>query len=88
MVTSFKYLDRVLLVADDEWLTVVQNVVKLQTVWWIMSKILIRKVERPRISIFFFKSIIQSVLLFDAESWVVTHHMIWYLRGFQDHMAR
>ena len=88
MVTSFKYLDRVLLVADDEWLTVFQNVVKAQTVWWIMSKILIRKVERPRISGFFFKSIIQSVLLFDAESWVVTPHMIWYLRGFQDHIIR
>ena len=59
MFTSFKYLGRVLLVADDEWLTVVQNVVKVQTVWWIMSKILVRKVERPRISRFFFKSLIQ-----------------------------
>ena len=88
MVISFKYLGRVLLVADDEWLTVVQNVVKARTVWWRMSKILSRKVARPRISGFFFKSIIQSVLLFDAESWVVTPHMIWYLRGFQDHIIR
>ena len=82
MVTSFKYLGRVLLVADYEWLTVVRNVVKARTVWWRMSKILSRKVVRQRISRFFFKSIIQSVLLFDAESWVVTPHMIWYLRGF------
>ena len=88
MVTSFKYLDRVLLVADDEWLTVVQNVVKAQTVWWIMSKILIRKVERPRISRFFFKSITQSVLLFDTESWLVNPHMGRYLGGFQEQVAR
>ena len=85
MMTSFKYLGRVLLVADDEWLTVVQNVVKVRTVWWRMSKILSRKVARLHISGFFLKFIIQSVLLFDAESWVVTPHMIWYLRGFQDH---
>ena len=34
MVTSFNYLGRVLLVADDDWTTVVQNLVKAQMVWW------------------------------------------------------
>ena len=40
MVTSFKYLGRVLWVADDDWTTVVLNVVKARPVWWRMSKIL------------------------------------------------
>ena len=88
VVTSFKYLGRVLLMADDDWMTVIRNILKARTVWWIMSKILSREGVRPRVSVFFFKSIIQLVLLFDAESWVVTPHMVWYLRGFQDHMAR
>ena len=40
MVTSFNYMGRVLSVADDDWPTMVQNLVKAQTVWWRMSRIL------------------------------------------------
>ena len=58
MVTSFKYLGRVLWVADDELMMVVLNVVKARPVWWIMSKILSWEGARPRISGFFFKFII------------------------------
>ena len=58
MVTSFKYLGRVLLVADDDWPTVVQNLVKAQTVWWRIFKILSREGARPRVSGFVFKAVI------------------------------
>ena len=88
MVKSFKYLGRVLLVADDDWPTVVRDLVKAQTVWWRMSKILSREGARPQVSGYFFKSVIQLVLLFDAEFWVVTPHMVWDLRGSQYQMAR
>ena len=88
MLTYFKYLGRVLLVADYEWLMVVQNVVKVRTVWWRMSKILRWEVVRPRIYGFFFKSIILSVVLFDADYLVVTPHIGQDLSGLQDHMAR
>ena len=64
MMTSFKYLGRVILVAYDDWMTVVLNVVKARPVWWRMSKILSWEGARPRISGFFFKLVIQSVLLF------------------------
>ena len=36
-----------------------------------MSRILIREGARPRVSGFLFKSAVQSVLLFGAETWVV-----------------
>ena len=88
VVTSFKYLERVISMLDDDWMTVIRNILKARTVWWIMSKILSREGVRPRVSVFFFKSIIQLVLLFDADSWVVTPHMVWDLRGFQDYMTR
>ena len=42
----------------------------------------------PRVSRFFFKSIIQSVLLFGAETWVVTPRMGLLLGGFQDQVAQ
>ena len=36
-----------------------------------MSRILIREGAKPRVYVFFFKSIVQSVLLFGAETWVI-----------------
>ena len=57
---------------------------KAWMVWQRMSKILSREGARPRISGFFFKFVVQLVLLFSAETWVVTPHMVRYLVGFQE----
>ena len=59
MVTSFRYLGRVISVADDDWTSVVPNMAKVQTAWRRMRSILSREVVRPRVSGFFFKSIVQ-----------------------------
>ena len=75
MVTSFKYLGRVLLAADDDWPSVVQKFVKAQMVWQRISSILIMKGARPRVSGFFFKAVVHSVLIFVANTWVVNPHM-------------
>ena len=88
MVTSFNYLVRFLLVVSDDWLTVVQNLVTAQSVWWRILKILSREGARPRVSGFFFKAVIQSVLLFNADSWFVNTHIGRDLRGFQDLVKR
>ena len=77
-----------ILVADNDWPKVIRNLVKARTVWWRMSKILSREGARLQVPGFFFKSIIQLVLLSDAESWVVTTHMGRYLRGFQDQVVK
>ena len=53
-----------------------------------MSRILSREGARPQVSGFFFKAIVQSVLIFDAEMWVVTPHIGRFLGGFQDQVAR
>ena len=87
MVLFFKYLRRVPSAADYDCLEVVKNLVKLQTVSRRMSRITSREGEGPRVSIFFFKSVVQLVLIFVAETWVVTPRMGRVLGGFQDHMA-
>ena len=87
MLTSFKYLGIVLSAADDDWPEVVRNLVKARTVWHRMSRILIREGARPRVSGFFFKSVVQSVLLFGADNWEVTPCMGRALGGFQDQVA-
>ena len=82
MVPSFKYLGRVLLASDNDWPAVIRNLTKARAVWRRMARILIREGERTRVSGFFFKAIVWSVLLFGAETWVVTPHMGWVLGFF------
>ena len=53
-----------------------------------MSCILSREGETPRVSGFFFKAMIQAVLLFGAETWVVTPCMGKALGGFQTQVER
>ena len=73
--------------ADDGWLEVVRNLAKTREVWQRLTRILIREGAPPRVSIFFFEAVVQSVLIFSAETWVVTPHMVRVLGGFQDQVA-
>ena len=57
------------------------------TVWRIMSRILRREGLTPWVSRYFFKAVIQAVLFFGAETWVVTPHMGTALAGFQAQVA-
>ena len=75
MVPYFKYLGRILLAEDDDWIVVIQNMTKSRAVWRKMTRILCREGERPQVSTFFFKAIVNMVLLLGTETWVVTHRM-------------
>ena len=68
MVTSFKYLGIVISAADYDWLEVVQNILKVHMVWQRMLRIMSREGAILWVSGFFFKSVVQLVLLFGAET--------------------
>ena len=87
MVPSFKYLGRVLLAEDDDCTAVIRNLMKVRIIWRRMSRIMIRKGGRPQVPVFFFKDVAQLVLLFGAETWVVTPRMGWFLGSFQDQVT-
>ena len=88
MVLPLKYLGRVLLAADDDWATVVQNLAKVQTVWQRMSRILSSHGGRLQVYGFFFKAVAQLVFFFGADMWVVTPRMGRVPGGFQYQVAR
>ena len=88
MVTSFKYLGRVISAADDDWPAVVQNLSWARKVWIRMSRILSREGAAPRVYSFFLKAVVQAVLLFIAETWVVTPRTGKALGVFQTQVAR
>ena len=75
MLTPFKYLGRLLSAADDDWPAVIHNLEKARTVWRRILRTLSSEGERPRVYEFFFKTVVQLMLLFGEETWVVTPRM-------------
>ena len=68
MLTSFKYLGRVISVTDNNWPALVSNLARAKNFWSRMLHILIREGAAPRVSGFFFMAVIHGVLLFIAET--------------------
>ena len=88
MVTSFRYLGKVILAADDDWPAVVKNLSRARAIWRRMTLILSRVGAVPRVSGFFFKAVVQAVLIFGSETWVVNPCKVKALGGSQDQVAR
>ena len=88
MVTSFKYLVQVTSSADDYWPAVVKNLSRASKLLSSMSRIFSREGAAPRVYGFFFKAVVQAVLLFGAETWVVTPRMGKSLGGVQTQVDR
>ena len=88
MLASFKYLGQVISATDDNWPEVVRNLDRANKVWSRMSRILSRERAVPRVSGFFFKAVIQAVMLFRAETWVVTYRMGKALGRFHTQVTR
>ena len=65
----------------------VRNLARAKKVCIRMSRILSREGTAPRVSGFFFKAVIQAVLTFGADTWVVTPHMRKSLGGFKIQVA-
>ena len=73
---------------DDNWPAVAENLSKARRSWGRLQRIWRRKGATPEISGSFFKAVVQQVLLFGAETWVVTPKMEQALSGFLHWAAR
>ena len=71
-VPSFKYLGRMMTVGDDHCPAVAENLVKARKSWGRLTRILSREGADKRMSGTFFRAVVQQVLLFGAETWVLT----------------
>ena len=64
-----------ILVADNDWSAVVKNLSWVMTAWRRMLRILSREGAAPQLSDFFLNAVVQAVLLFRSDTWVVTPRM-------------
>ena len=64
IVTSFKYLVRVMTVGDNNWPSVTVNLRKYWNSCSWMTRILVQKGAEPRVSDSFFKAVVKALLIF------------------------
>ena len=87
-VPSFQYLGRTLTAGDDDWLAVAGNLGKARKIWGRLQRILSREGATKIVSGKFFKAVVQQVLLFGSETWVVSPRMERALSSFIHGAAR
>jgi len=87
-VHSFRYLGRMVCDDDNDWLAVSTNLKKARARWSMISRILSRDGADSKTMGHFYKAIVQSVLLYGSETWVLTRRMITALESFHNHCAR
>ena len=81
-VEVFKYLRRLLTQPDEDAQTVRANLVKARKCWARVSRVLRGEQASPRVSAVFYRAVVQSVLLYCSESWVLTPALLARLEGF------
>jgi hypothetical protein len=87
--SSFKYLGRIITSKDDDLPAVVTQIKKARQIWARVSRILKKKTNSNiRIMATFYKVIVQSVLLYGAETWVLSKFMMAKLQSFHHMCAR
>jgi hypothetical protein len=64
------------------------NLCKARKSWARISCILARDGATPRVSGMFYKAVVQSILLFGSETWVMTNPMLKALESFHRRVAR
>ena len=87
-VRTFKYLGRILSYDNKDWPAVIGNIRKARAKWAMVRRVLTRDGATPRVSGFFYKAVVQSVLLYGSDTWTLTEAMFGQLEAFHHGVAR
>ena len=79
---------RVLTAVYDNWAAVISNLMKLQKRWVKFSCILGKEVANVQVYGLFYKAMVQSVLIYRSEMWVLMPRMVRTLGNFHHRVAR
>ena len=75
-VDSFKYLGWILNQVDEYWPAVLHEIWRVRQVWGRLGKLLSREGSESIILAKFYRSVVQAVLLFGSDTWVLTAVML------------
>ena len=87
---TFRLLNmgRILSDDDNDWPAIQMNIRKARQRWGQISRILTREGASAKTMGYFYKAIVQAVLLYGAETWVTTQRAEGALKGFHNKCAR
>ena len=87
-VTSFKYIGRVLLTADNDWPVVVHNLRRASNNWKRLTRVLIREGADAQTLGQIYLAVVQSVIIYGSETWVIKTRIERVLGGFHHRVTR
>ena len=87
-VTKFKYLGRWLSEDDDDYHAVVANIKKARQRWGMIAQLLKRDNAHPKTAAKFYKTVVQTVLLYGSETWTLSSRLHKMLASFHNYVAR
>ena len=70
-VAMFKYLGRPLYKTDDDWLALGRNIMRVRSVWGEMGTIIQQEGSDPRVAEMFYRAVVQAILIYSLEMWVL-----------------
>ena len=81
-VDEFEYLGRFLRYDSTDMRTVRKNLMKARKTWARLRNVLRGEFADPKTCGMFYKAVIQQILLYGCETWVITKAMYRMLKGF------
>ena len=81
-VEVFKYLGRLLAQDDDDIQTIRAQLQKARATWARVGQVLRAENVPPRVAAKFYKAVVQAVLLYGSETWVLSTTALASLEGF------
>jgi hypothetical protein len=87
-VQMFKYLGRPLSATSNDQVAINYNLHKATKSWGRISNILRREGANPKTMGYFYRAVVQSVLLYSCETWHINPHNIMKLETFHNKVAR
>ena len=85
---EFKYLGRILNEKDSDQPAIMYNLQRAREKWSRIGRILSKKGASPKAMGTFYKTIVQSVLLYGSETWTISKQMMKILRSFHRRCGR
>ena len=80
-VPTFRYLGRPLDHMGDDWPDVWQNIMNARLVWGRLGTIHRKEGEYPKVSESFYRAVVQAILLYGSETWILSASMAKRIEG-------
>ena len=87
-VAQFRYLGRILDENDDDTHASFRQLARARTKWNRIGRVLRSEGMKPRAMGYFYKAVVQAILLYGSETWVVSDAHLRHFRSFHSRIGR